>query len=91
MGIAAVALALLGFTVGMLFRLSILLSVLALLLMVSMVCSLAEGFSFLNAALTIMAVQTVVQGTYFLGLVVRAFLSAAYGTDPSTNKRGHAI
>jgi hypothetical protein len=52
------------------------LSVLALLLLVSIMFSLARGFSFLDTALTIMVVQTILQGSYFLGLVVRAFFGA---------------
>ena len=79
---AAVALALLGFAVGALFRLRILLSILALLVVVSIVFSLARGFGFLNTALTIMAVQTIVQGSYFLGLVIRALLTAACRMRP---------
>jgi hypothetical protein len=82
MGNAAVALVLVGFAVGMLFRLRILLSILALLFLVSIVFSLARGFSFLDTALTIMVVQTIVQGSYFLGLVTRALFTAAYRTRP---------
>jgi hypothetical protein len=82
MGNAAVALALLGFAVGMLFRLRILLSVLALLLVFALAFSLAHGFAFLDTALTIMTAQTIVQGSYFLGLVIRALFTAAYRTRP---------
>jgi len=74
---AAITLAIMGFAVGALFRLKILLSILALLLVASIVFSLARGFSFLDTALTIMAVQSIVQSSYFLGLVVRAVLTAA--------------
>jgi heme/copper-type cytochrome/quinol oxidase subunit 4 len=70
---AAVALAILGFSVGMLFRLRILLSILALLLVLSIVFSVARGFSFIDAALTVMFVQSIVQASYFLGLVARSF------------------
>ena len=75
MGYAAFSLAILGVAVGAVFRLKILLSILALLLLVSIVFSLARGFNFLDTALTIMAVQTIVQGSYFFGLVVRAFFA----------------
>jgi hypothetical protein len=74
---AAVALALLGFVVGVAFRLRALLWFLALLLLASVVFSFAYGFGFLNAALTVMAVQAIVQGSYFVGLLVRAALTAA--------------
>jgi hypothetical protein len=82
MGNAAIALAILGFAVGVVFRLKILLSILGLLLVVSIVFSLARGFAFLDTALTIMAVQSIVQASYFLGLVVRAVLTGAQGTPP---------
>jgi hypothetical protein len=82
MGDAAIALALLGFAVGALFRLRILLSILALLLVASIVFSVARGFGFLDTALIIMAAQSIVQSSYFLGLVVRAVLTAAQRTRP---------
>lgn len=74
---AAVALALLGLVVGVAFRIRALLWFLALLLLASVVFSFAYGFGFLNAALTVMAVQAIVQGSYFVGLLVRAALTAA--------------
>ncbi len=72
MGYAAIALAILGFAVGLVYRLKILLSILALLLLVSVVFSFARGVSFLDTALTIMVVQTIVQCSYFVGLVAKA-------------------
>jgi hypothetical protein len=74
---AAVALALSGFVVGVAFRLRALLWFLALLLLASVVFSFTYGFSFLNAALAVMAVQAIVQGSYFVGLLVRAALTTA--------------
>jgi hypothetical protein len=76
MGYAGFSLAKLGFAVGAVFRFKVLLAILALLLLVSVVFSLACGFNFLDTALTIMAVQTILQGSYFLGLVARAFFAA---------------
>jgi hypothetical protein len=73
----AVALALLGFVVGVAFRLRALLWLLALLLLASVVFFFTYGFGFLNAALAVMAVQAIVQGSYFVGLLVRAALTAA--------------
>ena len=75
MGNAAVALAIIGFAAGTVFRLWILLPILALVLLVSILFSLVGGFTFLDTALTIMAAQAIVQGSYFLGLVVRAVFS----------------
>ncbi len=79
---AAIALALVGAAVGLVFRLKILLPVLGLLLIVSVVFSLDRGFSFLDTALTIMVVQTILQGSYFLGLVIRAVFTAAHRMRP---------
>jgi hypothetical protein len=79
MGYAAVSLAILGFAVGTVFRLKVLLLILAVLLLVSIVFSVSRGFGFLDTALTIMVVQTVLQGSYFLGLVARAFFAAHHG------------
>ena len=79
---AAVALAILGFAVGMLFRLKILLPILMLLLVASIIFSVANGLTFPDAALAIMVAQAIVQGCYFLGLVVRFLLTAANRTRP---------
>jgi hypothetical protein len=82
MGNAVIALAIVGFAVGVMFRLKILLSILGLLLIASIILSLARGLSFPDTALTIMAVQCIVQSSYFLGLVVRAVLTSAQRTPP---------
>jgi hypothetical protein len=82
MGSAAIALVILGFAVGAVFRLKILLSILALVLVITIVFSLTRGFTFLDTALTIMAAQTIVQTSYFLGLVLRAVLTAAHRMRP---------
>jgi hypothetical protein len=79
---AAIALAIVGAAVGLAFRLKILLPVLALLLVVSVLFSLNRGFDFLDTALTIMVVQTILQASYFLGLVIRAVLTAAHRMRP---------
>jgi len=82
MGSAAIALVMLGFAVGTVFRLKVLLLVLALMLVVSVFFSLSHGFNFLETALTIIAVQCIVQGSYFLGLLVRAAVIAANRMRP---------
>jgi hypothetical protein len=82
MGSAAIALVILGFAVGAVFRLKILLSILALVLVITIVFSVTRGFTFLDTALTIMAAQTIVQTSYFLGLVLRAVLTAAHRMRP---------
>ena len=78
MGYAAISLAMLGFAVGAVFRLNVLILILALLLFASIVFALASGFNFLDTALTIMVVQTILQGSCFLGLVARAFFAAEH-------------
>ena len=78
MGYVAISLAMLGFAVGAVFRLKVLILIVALLLFASIVFSLASGVNFLDTALTIMVVQTILQGSYFLGLVARAFFAAEH-------------
>jgi hypothetical protein len=82
MGDFAIALAILGVAVGVVFRLKILLAILGLLLVASIVFSLTRGFSFLETALTVMAVQCIVQASYFVGLLVRAVVFRAQRTPP---------
>lgn len=77
MGYAFIALAIVGFGVGMTFRLKVLLLILPLLLGASIIFSLVAGFGFLHTSLTVMAVQTVVQGGYFVGLLARSALAGA--------------
>lgn len=72
----AIALAIVGFVVGVMFRFKVLLPILLLLLLVSIVFSLGRGFGFFDTALTVFAAQAIVQGCYFLGLVARAVFSA---------------
>jgi hypothetical protein len=71
----ALSLAILGFAVGAVFRFKILLLMVALLFVFS-AFSLTRGANFLDGALTIMAAQALIQGSYFLGLVARAFFAA---------------
>jgi hypothetical protein len=79
---AAIALAIFGLAVGVVFRLKVLFPILVLLLVVSILFSLFRGSSFLEAALTIMAAQSIVQGGYFLGLIARALFAAVHRTRP---------
>ena len=73
---AAIALALVGFVVGVVFRFKVLLPILLLLLLVSIIFSVGHGFSFGDTVLTVFVAQAIVQGSYFLGLVARAMFSA---------------
>lgn len=76
MGYAALVLAMIGFAIGTRFRIGVLLPVLVLLLLVSIAMSVAQGFSILEAALTVILAQTIVQCGYFAGLLAHAILSA---------------
>jgi hypothetical protein len=71
----AIAIALLGFGVGLIFRLNVLLPILVLLLFLSIGHSIVNHVGFLRAAITIMGVQVIAQVSYFLGLVVRSLLN----------------
>jgi hypothetical protein len=82
MEFAAIALAVSGVAVGILFRLKILLPIIGLLLVASVAFSLARGVGFLDTALTIMAAQTILQGSYFLGLAIRAIYTATHCSRP---------
>lgn len=79
----AIALAIVGFVVGVAFRLRVLLTLVGMLLLLSIVFSLGNGFSFLKTALTIMVAQTIFQVTYFIGLAARSsFDRSAESRDP---------
>jgi hypothetical protein len=83
MEFAAIALAASGVAVGIMFRLKILLPIIGLLLVASVVFSLARGLGFLDTALTIMAAQTILQGSYFLGLAIRAIYTGSHCRRPT--------
>jgi hypothetical protein len=72
----AAILALVGFAIGLWFRLRILLVILAGLLLLSIFLSVRSGFGFLDTAVAIMTSQTITQAGYFLGLVARALFSS---------------
>jgi hypothetical protein len=75
---AAIALAIVGFAVGVMFRFRVLLPILLALLLVSVVFALGKGFTFIGAIWAVMLAQAIVQASYFLGLVARAFFTAAH-------------
>ena len=72
---AVVAIALLGFAAGLVFRLNFLIAILVFLLLVSVGYVIAQHFGILTSILTIGGVQVVAQGSYFLGLVARSIAS----------------
>ena len=71
-GFQAIGIALLGFGVGLFFRLNVLIAILVLLLFFSIGYSIAHHMGFLKGVLTVAGVQAIAQGGYFLGLVVRS-------------------
>ena len=75
MGYAIAALAAIGCAVGVVFRLKILLPILAILLVVSVLFSVSRSYGITDAFLTIVLAQIVVQAGYFLGVVIRAYFS----------------
>jgi hypothetical protein len=79
---SAILIALLGFAVGTFSRLRILLMVVALLAPLSILFALAWDFSALGAATINMVAQTILQASYFLGLVTRAGFGEVDGARP---------
>jgi hypothetical protein len=69
---AFVAIALLGFAAGLVFRLHFLIVILVFLLFLSGGYAIAQQFGILTSILTIIGVQVVAQASYFLGLVARS-------------------
>jgi lysylphosphatidylglycerol synthetase-like protein (DUF2156 family) len=86
MGYAAIALAILGFAVGVISRLAALLPIVGLVLVVSVILSLGRGFTFLETTLTIVIAQTILQGAYFLGLVARWIFLHTDADRPPTSR-----
>jgi ABC-type iron transport system FetAB permease component len=86
MGFAALALAIVGFAVGTMFRIRVLLPILLVLLLASIVFSVVRDFSILEAALMVFLAQTIVQGGYFLGLIAHAVL-VAVDREPRVRRR----
>jgi hypothetical protein len=73
---AATALAILGVAAGIAFRFKVLLPIIGVVLLASIIFSLATGFGFMDTALTVLMAQATLQGSYFLGLLIRAIFSA---------------
>ena len=84
MGFGAVALVILGFAVGTMFRITVLLPILLLLLIAAIAFSVVQGFSLLEGALVVFLAQTIVQVSYFLGLIAHAVLISV---DPEPRVR----
>jgi hypothetical protein len=75
---AAVAIAILGWTIGATFRLRFVLGIIILVLVISFVASLSHGSGLWDRALIIVVPQAILQGGYFLGLLSRSFFSLVH-------------
>ena len=73
---ATTALAILGVAAGLAFRVKVLLPIIGVVLLASIIFSLATGFGFMDTAITVLMGQAILQGSYFLGLLIRAIFSA---------------
>jgi hypothetical protein len=76
MGYAALVVAIIGFVVGMRFRVTALLPIAVLLLLVSILVPVLQSFSVIHTALVALLAQTIVQSCYLLGAVTRAALTS---------------
>jgi hypothetical protein len=74
-GYTAVGLSVVGFVVGLTLRLRTLLLFVGLVLIAAIVYSVDAGFEFFGTFLNIMTAEAILQGSYFVGLVVRNFFS----------------
>ena len=77
MKIAVIAVALLGFATGLVFRLNVLIAVLVFLLLFSIGYGIAGHLGFLTSILFVVFVQVIAQTGYFLGLVARSMAGRA--------------
>ncbi len=69
---AAIAVALFGVTAGAVFRLKVLLVFVGIILVAAVIFSFFRSFSFLETALTIAVAESILQGAYFVGLVLKS-------------------
>lgn len=74
-GYTAVGLSVVGFVVGLTLRLRTFLLFVGLVLIASIVYSINAGLGFFSTFLNIMTAEALLQGSYFVGLVVRNFFS----------------
>jgi hypothetical protein len=79
---AALALAVLGLVLGVAFRLKVLLLFLALLVIVSAIFAIGTGWGFPGTLLTIFVAQSIVQVSYFVGVVGRSMMTERLRIHP---------
>jgi hypothetical protein len=78
----AVGLAVIGAAVGIAFRWKVLLPIIGLLPFASIIFSISHGFSFRDAAIVVIATQVILQGGYFLGLLIRPIANVCMRCAP---------
>jgi hypothetical protein len=79
MGIAAIAVAILGVILGLTFRLRFVLGVILTALMMTTIFVSTQSYGILNGLLIIVVAQFLLQGGYFAGLVARGFFPRMSG------------
>jgi hypothetical protein len=82
MGYAAITLAIMGFVIGLRFRLKVLLPVVVLLLIGSVIFAVLQGWHFFTVLLAIVAAQTILQVGYFSGILLRWAMSGRRNLRP---------
>ena len=78
----AVGLAVLGATVGVIFRWKVLLPIVGVILCASIILSISHGLSFRDAALVVIAAQVILQSGYFVGLLIRFVATVCIQSAP---------
>ncbi len=82
MGYVIAALAAVGCAVGLVFRLKVLLPILATLLIASVIFAISHGYGIVDTLLTVIVVQIIVQAGYFLGILIRTYFARSGGMHP---------
>ena len=79
---SAVGLAVIGFAVGVVFRWKVLLPIICLLPFASIIFSISHGLSLRDAAIVIIASQVILQGGYFVGLLIHSLATVCIRSAP---------
>jgi hypothetical protein len=74
---SAIGLAVIGIAAGLLFRWKVLLPVIVLVPIAAIGISISRGFGYQEMAIVVIAAETILQGSYFVGLLIRVVATAA--------------
>jgi hypothetical protein len=80
MAYTSFAVVVLGFAIGVAFRLKVLLPILGFLLIFSVALALIQGLDFRRTIFAVVKAQSIVQAAYFGGLLFRSFIDGARRT-----------